>query len=278
MRCSRETGPRRLRVQVGGTTPPTGLILCDLPGVGFTAESWVRTRACYLPGALFLMAPLSMTSCFIDESFTIGGPFKITVWGARGLDNLIRQCVIKGTTPIFFRDLFDQFNGGAIGLLDMQSVQLLDMLPNFAPPTANDMDAPINSAIYWTGGQAYLMGVDIENTAPVAPVVGATNAVITVAGNGAHMQLRSVTCSSLPANLYPGVGAAAVDGGYITQNDTPYEPFVPVGPATTVAGTLGAFKSGATPIQAAWPAVVYPALGSNFPDFVDEGTRVWRKS
>jgi hypothetical protein len=261
-------------LQIGGTTPPTGLILCDIRGAGFVAESWVRARACYMPGALFMMAPLALTGCFIDESFTIGGPFKITVWGARGGDNLIRQSVIKGTTPIFFRDLFDQFNGGTVPILDLQNVQLLDTLPNFAPPTANDMSGPINSAIFWTGGQAYLMGVDIEQTAPVAAVPGATNAAITVSGNGAHMQLRNVTSTG---SLYPTVGVAAVDGGFVVQNDVPLQPFVPVGPVTTIAGTAGAFQSGSNAVAATWPLGL-PAVGSFDSDFTDQGTRISRKS
>jgi hypothetical protein len=227
-----------------------------------------------MPGALFMMSPLALTGCFIDGSFTIGGPFKITVWGARGGDNLIRQSVIKGTTPIFFRDLFDQFNGGGVALLDMQSVQLLDTLPNFAPPTAHDMSGPINSAIFWTGGTAYLMGVDIEQSAPVAAVPGATNAAITVSGNGAHMQLRSVTSTG---SLYPTVGVAAVDGGFVEQNDVPLQPFVPVGPVTTIAGTAGAFQSGSNAVAATWPLGL-PAVGSFDSDFVDQGTRISRKS
>ena len=262
-------------LQVGGTTPPVGLMLCDLPGCGLVGESWIRARACYLPGILFAMAPLSWTSCFVNESIVVGGTTQLTVWGARGLDSLIKSCVIRRTTPLFFRDLFDQFNGGTVGLLDVMNTQFIDMLPNFTPPTANDMEGPVNSAIYWTGGQLYLMGVDIANTSAVAPLAGATNAAITVTGNGSDLHLRSVTSSG---NLYPGVGVSAVDGGYCEQNDVPYQPGVPVGPPTTVVGTLGAFKSGNLAIQAAWPATTFPAAGSNFSDFITQGTRVFRVS
>lgn len=271
-------------LQVGGTVPSTALMLCDLPGCGLVGESWIRLRACYLPGLLFAMAPLSWNSVFVDESIVVGGTTQLTVWGARGLDSFIKNSVIRRTTPLFFRDLFDQFNGGAVGLLDVQNTLFVDMLPNFAPPTANDMDGPINSAIYWTGGQLYLMRVDFKNTSldplispAIVPILNATNAVITVAGNGSHAQLRSVTSSGV--SVYPGVGAAAIDGGFIVQNDVPNASafFVPVGPATTVAGTAGAFQSGSNAIAATWAAGL-PAPGAADPDFVDQGTRISRKS
>jgi hypothetical protein len=279
-------------LQVGGTTPPESLMLCELPGAGLTAESWVRTRACYMEDVLFLMAPLSMTQCYLRHSFNTGIPsgvapsLRITVWGCRGLDSMIRRCVIEGLTPIFMRDLFDQGNGGAVGLLDIDHTQFIDMLtqqpgtlgPFPSPigqgvnPGWGDMDGPIDSAIYWVGGQCYLQGVDIKNTAPRAPVAGASGSAIMVRGNGATMQLRSVTSSG---NLYNNVGAEAIDGGSIQVNDTPTQLFVPPGPATSIVGTLGAFQSGSTVAIAAWPGVPF-----NDPDYTGvnaQGTRIFQK-
>jgi hypothetical protein len=282
-------------LQVGGTTPPESLMLCDLPGAGLTAESWVRTRACYLPGVLFLMAPLSMTNTFLNGSFNTGIPSSvaatllITVWGCRGLDSMIRRCVIKGVTPIFMRDLFDQGNGGTVGILDIDHTQFIDMLTQQpgsgigtdpvparigmgVNPTWGDMDGPINSAIYWTGGNCYLQGVDIKNTAARGAVAGSDGSAIVARGNNSTIQLRSVTSSG---NLFPNVGAQAVDGGFIQVNDTPTQLAVTPGPATSIVGTLGAYKSGGVAAVALWNVGAF-----NIPDYTGgaaQGTRVFRK-
>ena len=282
-------------LQVGGTTPPESLMLCELPGVGLTAESWVRTRACYLEDVLFLMAPLSMTQCYLRNSFNTGIPssvapsLRITVWGCRGLDSMIRRCVIEGLTPLFERDLFDQGNGGAVGILDIDHTQFIDMITQQpgagvgafpipfvigegVNPFWGDMDGPINSAIYWTGGNCYLQGVDIKNTAPRAAVPGASGSAIMVRGGNSIMQLRSVTSSG---SLYPNVGAEAIDGGAIQVNDTPTQLPVPPGPPTSIAGTLGAYKSGSNVAVAAWPGAPF-----NAPDFTGgfaQGARIFQK-
>jgi hypothetical protein len=240
-------------LQIAGNTPPTSIQLCDIKGGGLEGISWVRTRQCYLKDTLFLMAPLVATQTFFDGSIEVvpAGP-RITVWGARGLDSMLKQSVVKGTTPVHFRDLFDNFRSGVVGILELLNVQILDTVVEFPPA-----DFAANDGIYWTGGRLYLTNVDISRSAP-----GTGNA-LTVNGNGAWAELSNVSGSNY------ALGCDTQDGGLVVLR----------GPVS-LTGTAGNVKVGSTAV-AVWPAAIYPAAGSNYLDLAGaaaQGARVVRKA
>jgi len=240
-------------LQIAGNTPPTSIQLCDIQGGGFEGISWVRTRQCYLKDTLFLMAPLVATQTFYDGSIEVvpAGP-RITVWGARGLDSMLKQSVVKGTTPVHFRDLFDNFRSGVVGILELLNVQILDTVVEFPPA-----DFAGDDGIYWTGGRLYLTNVDISRSAP-----GTGNA-LTVNGNGAWAELSNVSGTNY------ALGCDTQDGGLVVLRGT-----------VTLTGTAGNVKVGSTAV-AVWPAANYPAAGSNYLDLAGaaaQGSRVVRKA
>ena len=248
-------------LHISGDTPAVVLQLCDLPGAGITTAQWTRTRQCYLPGLLFAMAPNLITQCFIDRSFNPGGlppGGGVTVWGARGADSLFRQTVIKETTPLHFRDLFDVFASGSIGTLELNNVQILDTLPELPPGD----DFPINDGVLWNGVIARFEKVNISRTVP--PIFGPPGSAIKVKGNGAYLRLHSVTGSG-----YGEVGCKVVDGGNVEVDDGG-------DPPTTLNGALGDVLVGSLGVLP-WPAP-YPA--DNYADYTSlaaQGARLWRK-
>ena len=251
-------------LQTSGTYP-VSLQLCEIDGAGFLTKEWTRARQCYLPNALFMMAPNLLNQCYMYRSMEVvpSGP-RVTVWGARGADSMFRKTVIEACTTIRFRDLFDTHESGPVNYVQMNYVQILNPIEDFP-----DILGHVQDGIYWTGMQLRLLGVDITRTA-ADPLFNAGNA-ITVKGNGAWVTMQGVTGTGFD------LGASVVDGGYVEQDDRG-------GTATTLGKTVGArsFKSGGLAINAAWPAVTYPTVASAFPDFADaltsQGTRVWRKS
>jgi len=247
-------------LHISGTTPPVSLQLCDLPGAGITTSAWTRCRQCYFPQLLFGMAPNLFTQSFINRSMDPGGippGAGVSVWGARGLDSLFRQTVLKETVPLHFRDLFDQFASGSIGTLELQNVQILDTLPELPPGP----DFPINDGILWNGSIAFLDHVNISRSVP--PLFGPPGSAIKVKGNGAYMRLRSVTGTG-----YGEFGCEVVDGGNVEVDDVG-------GPATTISGAIGAVSVGSLGVQP-WPAP-YPA--ANYADYTSplaQGARLWK--
>lgn len=235
------------------------LQLCDLPGAGFETLAWTRVRACYLPNVLFLMAPNLIIESYIHRSIEVvsAGP-RASVWGARGMDSLLRKTVVEGTVPIHFRDLFDNFHSGSIGMLQLQNVQILDPIAEFPP----GMEGAHEHGLLWTGGVAILSSVDIRRTS------AGNGSAIYARGPGARVVLRGVTGANF------NIGVTADDGAHVEQHDDG-------GTATALVGTTGAFKCGSIAAEAAWPSVVYPATGGNFADFSGEdatGSRIWRRS
>lgn len=246
-------------LQMGGNTPPTALQLCHVKGAGLVGSSWVRARQCHLEDSLFLMAPLALTQCYVDGSMEVvpTGP-RVTVWGARGMDNLIRQTVIEQTTPLHFRDLFDNFSSAPVGLLELQDVEIVDTLTEFPPGN----EGPIDDGILWTGCQLRALGVDVSRS------IAGPGSAIRVKGNAASATLHGVTGANYD------LGVKVEDGGNVEIDDAG-------GAATAITGAAGAFQSGSLAIEPAWMAPVYPAAGSNFPDYAGanaQGARVWRKS
>jgi len=240
-------------LQVAGNTPPTSVQLCDIKGAGFEGISWVRSRQNHLQDSLFMMAPIAATQTFFDGSIEVvpSGP-RITVWGARGLDNMFKQCVLLATTPLHFRDLFDNFRSGVVGILEMSNSQILDTIDEFPPA-----DYAGNDGIYWTGGRLYLSSVDISRSA-----AGTGNA-LTVNGNGAWAELNNVTGDNYD------VGCAVEDGGLVVIKGT-----------VTLTGVTDELTVGPT-LGLTWPASVYPAALSNITDWgaaASQGARVYRKA
>ena len=256
--------------QAGGTQPPTSLQLCDLRGAGFVQDAWCRVRMCYCPDILFASAPNLIIQSFIHRSMqntTGNDATRVTVWFGRGIDSLIRQSVIEGTTPLHYRDAFDNFNSLPVPALELQSVQILNTIPEFPASVGGPGDeGPISDGLFWTGVRGILLGVDISRT---DGALGSSP--IVVKGNHSTLTLKAVTGTG-----YANTGCVVVDGGNVEVDDAGGA--VP----TSVVGLNGfAFQSGSLPPEPTWPVAVYPAAGSNFPDYVSllaQGTRVWRSS
>lgn len=238
-------------LQVAGNTPPTSVQLCDIQGAGFEGIAWVRSRQNYLKDSLFMMAPLASTQTFYDGSMEVvpAGP-RITVWGARGLDSMLKQCVLRGTTPLHFRDLFDNFRSGVVGILEVSNTQILDTIEEFPNAAGADDDG-----IYWTGGRLYLSGVDISRSA-----AGTGNAV-TVNGNGAWAELNNVSGDNYDVGCAVEDGGLVIVRGIVTLTGITEE--LIVGPMTGLT----------------WPGGNYPAVNITdwgAPD--SQGARVYRKA
>lgn len=243
-------------LQIAGNTPPTSIQFCDIKGGGLVGISWVRTRQCYLKDTLFLMAPLVATQTFYEGAIEVvpAGP-RITVWGGRGLDSMLKQCVVKDAAPIHFRDLFDNFLSAPVGLLELLNVQVLDSLSEF--PNNAGVD---DTGVYWTGARLYLTNVDISRSAAGALGIAA----LTVSGNGAWAQLSNVTGTNYD------VGCTVEDGGLVVLRGT-----------VTLTGVTEEVTVGNTLTGLSWPATNYPIAGSSIVDFtgVDaQGARVVRKA
>lgn len=253
-------------LQVAGNMPPASLQLCHLIGAGFNGTSWVRTRQCYLQNQLFYTAPLAITQSFIDGAMEVvptSGLF-VTMWGARGLDSMIKQTVVRKTGPIHMRDLFDTFSSAPVGLLMLQHVQVLDTVVEIPPPGE---DLGSMDGILWTGGHLQLWGVDISRTA-TDPDFN-TGTALRVRGNDSQVTMRGVTGTGYL------LGASFEDGAVGKIDDVGGG-----GTATTLTGSSGDQKVGSQAIDV-WPAAAYPAAGANLLDYSGsdaQGSRLWRKS
>ncbi len=245
-------------LQVGGTTPPTTLQLCQLVVPGFTAESWVRARQCYMQETCFLTTVLLLTQCYLFKSaepVVVGPPgTRTTFWNARGLDNLIRQSVIERMQTINFRDVFDLFGFESVPALVIDSSKILD-------PQQDLFIGFRDEAIIWAGAQLRLTHVDIRRSAPIAPSP-TDNPISIVEGNSADVVLTSVSPAAVDSN-FSGIGVVNGDGGHVRVNDMG-------GPTTTIAGTTGVFKTGGLATN---PGPAWPGSGFNEFDAVTEGSR-----
>lgn len=249
----------RWGLQLGGNAPPAGAQLCTLPGLGITTTDWGRIRQCYVPEPCFMTGQIVIIQCLLRGSLEVFpfGP-RLTMWNMRGPDNLIRQSSLVGMVTMQFRDVFDLFLGQPVGGgLHLDHVEFLDPIQLAFPPGTPVYD----DAMVWEGGWLRANHVTFNRTAP-----GPGSAI---RAHGGTIILQSVT------------GANWADYGVLAENNTQVLQDDGGGVATNVAGALGAFKAGSLAAEPAWPAVVYPAVGSNF---IDTGvatgqlTRVARQS
>lgn len=246
-------------LQVGGTTPPTTLQLCQLIVPGLTAESWVRVRQCYMEKTCFMTTPVLLTQCYLFQSAPlVVAPVSTTFWNTRGLGgNLIRQCVLDNMQTLNFRDVFDLFGFELVPSLVIQDTKILDPQPDFAIGFRNE-------AIIWAGSQLRLINVDIRRTT-AAPGGPTDNPLTIIQGNGnsAQVTLTSVGPAAVDSN-FGNVGVLNQDGGHVFRNDG-------IGAATTLAGTAGAYQTGSIAPVGAWPVGTFSELDVAGP--APEGSR-----
>lgn len=196
-------------LQVAGPLT-NSLQLCDISGVGLETAEWTRVRNCYLPDSLFMDAPLLLTSSYLDKSILVtpAGP-RTTVWGARGIDSLMRRCVIEGCSTMRFRDLFDTHESGSMPLLQLNFCQILNPILDF-PPVPNAVAIPFTNV---TVGTQTLSGGDFSRlrTGQVFEVVGtaAADGTYTAASNGTAADI--VTVEAIPGIDELGVFTATAN-------------------------------------------------------------------
>lgn len=254
---------RNFGLHISGVTPRVVMQLCQLPHCGITTDGWAYARQSYLPDLLFCNAPLLIINSFVYKSSHVGGlPYGLTFFGARGVDSLIRQTVFLEVNTIQFRDLFDIFDTFSLPNLILNQVQIL----NSTPMVTLGHNDESNAGIGWTGTFLRMLNCDISRT---VPSVSAPGSALFVKGNSAHVTLIHVTGTG-----YGRYGVEIVDGGNVEVADV--NPLL----QTTLKGVLGDTSVGSVGLTA-WPAAVYPAVGSNVPDYTSplaQGARLWRKS
>ena len=252
-------------LHISGTTPRVSMQLCDLKAVGVTTDGWGYVRICYLPQALFLNAPLLIINSLLHRSMDAGGPTNypgpgLTFFGARGVDSLIRQTVFLETNTLMFRDLFDVFAEFTVPNLLLVACKFMNQTGSLAL----GHNAGNSDGIHFIGSLLRMINCDVSRDDG-----GLGGSAIVVKGNCAQAYLTHVTGTG-----YARYGCEIQDSANVVVEDTTFG-------ATNVTGTIGNTKVGSIAGPTAWPAVNYPAAGSNVPDYAGadaQGCRLWKAS